>query len=154
MIKRNVVLESPYGAQDRTTPPDDQRRQIMRNVRYARACARDAVLRGEASVASHLHYTQPGILNDANEDERALGIEAGFSWRPLADASVFYTDLGWSRGMLAGRVHAEQLAAATAGSMAAALRHVIEERSLGGDWEARAIALEIANGTTWPEVSP
>ncbi len=47
-----VILESPYGG----TPEE-----VERNVKYARACLRDCLLRGEAPFASHLLYTQPGV---------------------------------------------------------------------------------------------
>lgn len=87
---RRVVLESPYAG------------DIEANVNYARACIRDSLLRGEAPLASHLLYTQPGILNDADQNERAHGINAGHAWLHLADAMVVYTDRGISVGMLAG----------------------------------------------------
>ena len=60
-----VVIESPYAG------------QIARNVEYARACMADSLRRGEAPIASHLLYTQPGILRDEVEGERELGINAG-----------------------------------------------------------------------------
>ena len=82
-----VIVESPYAG------------DMERNIRYARAAVRDCVLRGEAPIASHLLFTQPGILRDEVPEERTLGIEAGLAWAPVADASVFYVDLGWSRGM-------------------------------------------------------
>jgi hypothetical protein len=58
--------------------------------------------RGEAPIASHLLYTQPGILDDTTPVERNWGIEAGLAWKRVADASVVYTDLGISRGMQHG----------------------------------------------------
>lgn len=84
---RLVILESPYAG------------DVERNVAYARRCVRDSLMRGEAPIASHLLYTQPGILEDAAPDERELGITAGLAWRAVAQASVVYTDLGISRGM-------------------------------------------------------
>ncbi len=59
-------------------------------------------MRGEAPIASHLLYTQPGILDDAVPSERQLGIDAGLAWRKVAKASVVYTDLGISAGMRYG----------------------------------------------------
>jgi hypothetical protein len=47
---RRVILESPYAG------------DIDANVAYARACVRDAVMRGDAPIATHLLLTQPGIL--------------------------------------------------------------------------------------------
>lgn len=87
---RHVILESPYAG------------DVAANVDYARACVRDSLLRGEAPLASHLLYTQPGILNDDDRDERAHGINAGHAWLHLADAVVVYTDHGISAGMEAG----------------------------------------------------
>ncbi|HEY0329631.1 MAG TPA: hypothetical protein VGC77_11085 [Rhodopseudomonas sp.] len=56
-------------------------------------------MRNESPQASHLLFTQ--FLNDKKPDERALGIALGLAWRKVADYSVFYTDRGWSSGMLA-----------------------------------------------------
>lgn len=84
-----VILESPYAG------------DIEANVAYARECVRDSLARGEAPIASHLLYTQPGILRDEEPSERAWGIAAGLAWRKVAECSVFYTDRGWSSGMLA-----------------------------------------------------
>jgi hypothetical protein len=56
----------------------------------------DSLLRGEAPIASHLLYTQPGVLNDQVADERRLGIEAGLAWLRAAKATVVYQDLGIS----------------------------------------------------------
>lgn len=100
MAMKRVIIESPYAG------------DVEANVEYARRCVRDSVLRGEAPIASHLLFTQPGILRDDVEEERALGIAAGLAWRDVADYSVFYTDRGWSRGMLAALdncLHEERL---------------------------------------------
>lgn len=83
-----VILESPYAG------------DIEANTRFARRCLRDCLLRGEAPIASHLLFTQEGVLRDEIPEERALGIKAGLLWLPRADYSVYYTDHGWSRGML------------------------------------------------------
>lgn len=84
-----VIIESPYAG------------NIERNIAYARAAVRDSVLRGEAPIASHLLFTQEGILRDEIETERNAGIAAGMAWRRVCDLVAFYTDLGYSRGMLA-----------------------------------------------------
>lgn len=84
---RLVILESPFAG------------DVARNIEYARLCVRDSLGRGEAPIASHLLYTQPGILNDDDPLERKWGIDAGLSWRRVAEASVVYTDLGISLGM-------------------------------------------------------
>jgi hypothetical protein len=87
---RRVILESPYKG------------DVDANVDYARLCVRDSVLRGESPIASHLLFTQPGVLDDDIPDERLLGIEAGLAWRTVADATVVYTDRGISDGMRHG----------------------------------------------------
>lgn len=87
---RRVILESPYAG---TT--DD----IIRNVAYARACVRDCLNKGEAPIASHLLFTQPGILRDGQPEERKLGIKAGLAWLSMADAMVVYIDYGISQGV-------------------------------------------------------
>jgi hypothetical protein len=87
---RRVVLESPYAG------------DLSHNTAYARGCVRDSLRRGEAPLASHLLYTQPGILDDTIPNERAHGINAGHAWLHLADAVVVYTDRGISEGMQAG----------------------------------------------------
>lgn len=92
---RRVILESPYAG------------DVAANVEYARRCVRDSLLRGEAPIASHLLYTQPGVLNDDIPVERQHGIDAGLAWRAVADASVVYTDRGISKGMQYGIEAAE-----------------------------------------------
>lgn len=87
-----VILESPYG--------NKNARMVQENVMFARLCLHDCLLRGEAPIASHLLYTQEGVLRDDVPEERAVGIAAGIAWRRVADYSVFYTDRGWSSGML------------------------------------------------------
>ena len=78
---RRVILESPY-----------QGGLLRRwfNLRFARACVRDCLMRGEAPIASHLLYTQRGVLNDDVPDEHKLGIDAGHQWISSADAMVVY----------------------------------------------------------------
>lgn len=87
---RLVIVESPFAG------------DVDANVEYARACVRDSLSRGEAPIASHLLYTQPGILDDNLPHERAWGIDAGLAWRTVAEASVVYTDRGISKGMVYG----------------------------------------------------
>lgn len=84
---RRVILESPYAG------------EVGTNVKFARACVRDCLRRGEAPIASHLLYTQIGILDDLRPEERALGIDAGHAWLRCADAVVVYMDRGVSPGM-------------------------------------------------------
>lgn len=117
---RFVIIESPFAG------------DVERNVRYARRAMRDSLARGEAPFASHLLYTQPGVLDDTDPEERDRGIGAGLELAKRADASAFYVDHGMTRGMLLG------LAAARAAG------RVIEERSIGAEpdsasWWRRAI---------------
>lgn len=93
---RLVIIESPYAG------------DVDQNVRYARACVRDSLLRGEAPIASHLLYTQEGVLDDNIPRERQHGIDAGLAWRAVAEASVVYTDKGISRGMEYGIAAAKE----------------------------------------------
>ena len=48
-------------------------------------------------------------LDDNNPVERQLGIKAGYYWMQLADVVIFFTDLGWSPGMLTAKKVAELL---------------------------------------------
>jgi hypothetical protein len=89
-----VIIESPYAG------------DIERNVRYARMAVRDSLSRGEAPIASHLLYTQEGILDDDVPDERMLGIDAGLAWKGVAEKHVFYVDYGYSKGMVYARYYA------------------------------------------------
>ncbi len=84
---RRVVVESPYAG------------DVERNVHYARECIKDCLQRGEAPIASHLLFTQEGVLNDDSPSERQWGIDAGHAWISVADAVVLYVDHGVSRGM-------------------------------------------------------
>lgn len=87
---RLVLLESPYAG------------DVAGNLTYARAAMADCLSRGEAPFASHLLYTQPGVLDDTNPRQRALGIKAGLAWGDRADATVVYTDRGITSGMADG----------------------------------------------------
>lgn len=107
---RLVIVESPFAG------------DVERNVRYARACVKDCLRRGESPFASHLLLTQPGVLDDDDPEERAIGIAAGLAWGRVADATVVYADLGVSSGMAQGlrRANAEG--------------RPVERRFLGGEW--------------------
>lgn len=91
---RLVVVESPYAG------------DVEGNVAYATRCVRDCLMRGEAPIASHLMYPREGILNDAINAERVMGMAAGLAWGARADATVVYVDRGVSGGMLEGINHA------------------------------------------------
>lgn len=87
---KKAVLESPFAG------------KVERNIAYAKLCIRDMLLQGEAPIASHLLFTQPGVLDDNNPEQRKLGIAAGHTWTEAADYVVVYTDFGFSSGMDAG----------------------------------------------------
>jgi len=71
-----VIIESPYAG------------DIPANIEYARLCVRDSLSRGEAPIASHLLYTQAGILDDNIPSERQWGIDAGLAWHKVAQLSA------------------------------------------------------------------
>lgn len=89
-----VVIESPYAG------------DVEANTAYAKLCIADCLARGEAPIASHLLFTQPGILDDTKPEERKLGMEAGHAWIEAADYVVVYEDHGISNGMKEGIVAA------------------------------------------------
>jgi hypothetical protein len=84
-----AIIESPYSG------------DIERNTLYARRAMRDAIERGFAPFASHLLYTQPGVLDENEKAERELGINLGLVWAGKADIALFYLDYGTSSGMQA-----------------------------------------------------
>lgn len=96
-LKPLVLVESPYAG------------DVATNVWYARSALGDCLRRGEYPFASHLLYTQPGVLDDDDPDERHLGIEAGLAWGNRADMTAVYMDLGISAGMRFGIAHAERV---------------------------------------------
>lgn len=94
-----VYVESPYGAKTDFG--------VSENELYARECVADCIAHGENPYASHLFFTQPGILNDRVPEDRELGMTLGFAWAALCEASVFYIDRGWSPGMVEGYKNAK-----------------------------------------------
>lgn len=119
-----VIIESPFATRT-LTMPDGTELVMSRedNVAYARACMHDCLVnRNEAPYASHLLYTQPGVLDDDVPEERELGIQAGFEFGPFAYRRVFFLDRGFSSGMAKALEHAEEL------------KYRCEARFLGGDW--------------------
>ena len=89
-----VLMESPYGADDPET--------LAANIAYAKAAFRDMVNRGEIPFASHLKYTQDGLLDDDDPAQRTLGIAAGLAEGMLTKKTAVYIDRGFSGGMLMG----------------------------------------------------
>lgn len=91
-----VIIESPFAG------------DVEANIEYARRCVKDSLSRGEAPIASHLLYTQPGILDDDIPEERQWGIDAGLEWRRVADITAVYSDRGVTKGMEYGIALAEE----------------------------------------------
>jgi len=86
-----VVLESPYKGNEA---------EMKINEIYGEFCMHDIIVNyNESPYASHLLYTRPNVLRDWVEGERKKGIRAGFYWRDVAEKSVFYCDLGMTKGM-------------------------------------------------------
>ena len=129
-LRKIVVVESPYNASTRD--------EIAMNIIYARACVSDAIHRGEIPLASHLFYTQPGILDDSVPEERQLGIDAGLSVGAIASKTVVYLDRGISRGMEYGIENAKNAG------------RPVEERKLGENWYDKFISR--VNGHSQKEV--
>lgn len=91
-----VIIESPFAGG-------------WKHVLYARQCVLDSLSRDESPYASHLLYTQKGLLNDAVAEERRRGIAAADSWLEVADCVAVYCDNGITRGMVIGIVKAAKL---------------------------------------------
>jgi hypothetical protein len=122
-MQRFVDVETPYNGHNEE--------QIKRNILYARACVRDCLSRGEIPFASHLFFTQPGILDDKIPAEREGGISTGKALiEPLPNiVTVVYQDLGISKGMRHGITLAESKG------------RKVEYRTLGENWEEQALRL-------------
>ncbi len=91
---KRTIIESPYAAANGHT--------VAEHEAYARRCVADSLARGEAPLASHMLYTQPGIYDDGDSVERKRGMEAGYAWTMMADLVAVYGDFGVTRGMVAG----------------------------------------------------
>ncbi len=110
-IKKNlVVIETPF--RSKKINEKERLAEEKKNIWYTRLCVHDSIIKGEQPYASHLLYTQPGILNDQIEEERDLGIAAGILWGSLANKIAVYTDLGISEGMKFGIKAAKKRGAA------------------------------------------
>ena len=91
-----VIVESPFAGG-------------FSNVKYARECVRDCLSRGESPFASHLLYTQKGLLDDKIPEERKRGIDAALGWLEVADYIAVYMDNGITAGMVQGIIRAAKL---------------------------------------------
>jgi len=108
-----VVVESPYQSEDGNP---------IENIEYARAAMNYCLHNEAAPFASHLLYTQPGVLDDQVPEERKKGMEAGFLWANHASERWFFTDLGITPGMLKGL------------ELANLLHQTVRKIKLGSDW--------------------
>lgn len=86
-----VYICSPYRAEDVET--------LQRNIEYAKALTRDALLRGECPVTPHLYMTQ--CLDENIEGERRIGLEAGTEILGRCDRVIVGMRYGISDGMAA-----------------------------------------------------
>ncbi len=112
---KTVIVESPFAGPDEET--------VQRNVRYARACMRFCLVQDVAPYASHLLYTQPGVFDDDDPDERTKGINAGLAIGDKMDETWVFEDLGISRGMEYGIQRAKDN------------NRPLRTFKLGADWE-------------------
>jgi len=88
---KRVIIESPYAG------------NYDMNEAYAELAMHDCLVNhNESPYASHLLYTRRFVLRDYIPTDRKLGINAGFEWRNVAEMTVFYKDLGWTKGMKQG----------------------------------------------------
>ena len=118
-----VDVETPYMGKTE----DESRRNIL----YARACVRDCLLRDEIPFASHLFFTQPGILDDNVPKEREKGIRAGKSIIESLPRiiTVVYENLGISTGMQYGINRAKENG------------RTVEFRSLENGWAEKELVI-------------
>jgi hypothetical protein len=94
-VKR-VVIESPFGRN--VDGSKCTAAQYARNIRYLnRALAHSIAMGDEAPYASHRFY--PGLLDDTNAEQRALGMKMGLVWSEVAEKVVVYQDHGVTQGM-------------------------------------------------------
>ncbi len=92
-----IIVESPYSG--------ETHEQVEKHITYARRCMKHIISQGGCPFASHLLYTQKGILNDSKEAERKKGIQCGYAWGSQAVGVAFFMDYGMSTGMVAALEH-------------------------------------------------
>lgn len=91
-----VFIESPYSSKNGRT--------VEENLEYARACMLDSLNRGEIPVVSHLMWTQ--VWDDTDPEIRETALMLCKQLRERCGVVAFYTDLGWSNGMIRGESEA------------------------------------------------
>lgn len=94
--KRIVQIESPFSPSNGRT--------VEENIEYARAAMWAVLMQGDVPYASHLLYTQPGVLDDTIPEQREMGIQAGFELyrQKKVDVCAIYSELGITKGMIQG----------------------------------------------------
>lgn len=98
---RTVILETPFAGEGETFEERDLDREV--NIEFGRACLHDCFVNyNEAPFASHLLYTQEGVLDDDNPEQRRRGIAAGLAVGDCLEATVVYVNRGISEGMAEG----------------------------------------------------
>lgn len=86
-----IYICSPYRATDAET--------LERNIEYAKALTRAALLRGDCPVTPHLYMTQ--CLDENIEHERNIGLAAGTDILRRCDGIIVGMKYGISEGMAA-----------------------------------------------------
>jgi len=74
--RKRVFICSPL--RPRKGTPKEQQMELFRNMELASLACRYAVLHGCNPMAPHLLH--PAFLDDANPEEREIGIELGMDW--------------------------------------------------------------------------
>ena len=98
MRKPITIIESPFGKNTDGSRVDAK--TLKRNIAYLRAALEDSLMRGEAPFASHGLY--PQVFDDADAEQRRMGMEAGWEYIRVADQIVVYHDYGITPGMMGG----------------------------------------------------
>lgn len=102
-----IEVESPYTATHEDK--DVQSNMVARNIAYARLACHYVMRQGHVPIASHLFFTQPGMLDDRDPAQRKQGIDAGKHVSDILRCPAwFFMDLGWSGGMEHGKRAAER----------------------------------------------
>ena len=90
-MNKLIYICSPYRATDAET--------LERNIGYAKALTRAALLRGECPVTPHLFMTM--CLDESIEEERNTGLAAGAEILKRCDRVIVGMKYGISEGMAA-----------------------------------------------------
>jgi len=99
--RKLVVIESPFRGKGY--------HETEINILYAQACIHDSLKRGEDPYASHLFFTQKGLLDDTDPEDRNRDIYAGINWGDRAKIKAVYLDRGISSGMELGIAHSAEI---------------------------------------------